>query len=50
MQNELLTALKSHLDKHPDQIKDFTVIDRLMSSVRIAHKDSHGYRLYNFNG
>lgn len=41
MPNELLSALKSHINKHPDPTKDFMVVDRLMSSVCITHKDSH---------
>jgi len=41
MPNELLSELKSYINKHPDPIKDFTVVDRLMGSVCIAHKDSH---------
>ena len=41
MPNELLTELKSHLNKHTDITIDKNLIDRLISSVFIGHKDSH---------
>jgi len=41
MPNELLSELKSYINKHPDPTKDFTVVERLMSSVSIAHMNSH---------
>jgi len=41
MPNELLSALKGYINKHPDPSKDFTVVYRLMDSVCIAHRDSH---------
>ncbi|MBU0711517.1 AAA family ATPase [bacterium] len=41
MPNELLSELKSYINKHPDPTKNYTVVDRLMISVSIAHKDSH---------
>jgi len=41
MPNELLSAIKGYVKKNPDPVKDFTVVDRLMGSVGIAHKDSH---------
>ena len=41
MPNELLTSLKSHLNKHTDVTIDKNLVDRLISSVFIGNKDSH---------
>ncbi len=41
MPMELLTSLKSHLNKHSDIIIDKILVDRLMSSTFIGNKDSH---------
>jgi hypothetical protein len=41
MANELLTSLKSHLNKHTDVTIDKNLVDRLISSVFIGNKDSH---------
>lgn len=41
MPNELLTSLKSHLNKHTDVTIDKILVDRLISSVFIGNKDSH---------
>jgi energy-coupling factor transporter ATP-binding protein EcfA2 len=41
MPNELLTSLKSHLNKHTNVTIDSNLIDRLISTVFIGNKDSH---------
>lgn len=41
MPNELLTSLKSHLNKHSKLTIDKNLVDRLISSVFIGNKDSH---------
>ena len=41
MPNEMLTRLRAYVNEHPDSSKDFSVIDRLLSSNFIGNKDSH---------
>ncbi len=41
MPSELLTSLKSHINKRTDIIIDKILVDRLISSVFIGNKDSH---------
>jgi energy-coupling factor transporter ATP-binding protein EcfA2 len=41
MPNEMLTSLRSHLNKHPNVTIDCVLVDRLISSVFIGNKDSH---------
>jgi len=41
MPNEMLTRLKAFVNKHPDSSKDFTVVERLLSSNFIGNKESH---------
>jgi hypothetical protein len=41
MPNEMLSALQGHLKKHAESSIDYSVVDRLISSVFIGHKNSH---------
>ena len=41
MSNELLSALKSHLNKHAERALDSSSIDRLLNSTFIGNKESH---------